>query len=73
MVKRVIIELRAQADFSMQAALESDVARLPGFKIDPDYEPVPVSPPEEMVESLEAANERIFLSKASLKTKMREN
>ena len=24
MVKRVIIELRAQADFSMQAALESD-------------------------------------------------
>ncbi len=61
MVKRVIIELRAQADFSMQAALESDLARLPGFKIDPDYEPVPVSPPEEMVESLEAANERIFL------------
>jgi len=61
MAKRVIVELRARANFSMQAALNSDVSKLPGFEIDPTYEPVPVSPPKEMVESLEAANEKIFL------------
>ena len=61
MVKRFIVELRAPVNISMQAALDSDVAKLPGFKIDQDYEPVPVSPSKEMVESMEAANEKVFL------------
>ena len=61
MAKRFIVELRAPVNISMQAALDSDVAKLPGFKIDQDYEPVPVSPSKEMVESMEAANEKVFL------------
>jgi hypothetical protein len=44
MAKRVIVELRAPVNFPMQAALDSDVAKLPGFKIDPEYEPVTISP-----------------------------
>jgi hypothetical protein len=60
MAKKVIVELRAPANFSMQAALDSDVAKLPGFEIDPNYEPVPVSPPKEMAESM-PENEKIFL------------
>ncbi len=53
--------MRAPVNISMQAALDSDVAKLPGFKIDQDYEPIPVSPSKEMVESMETANEKVFL------------
>ncbi len=60
MAKRVIVELRAPVNFSMQAALDSDVAKLLGFKIDPEYEPVPISPSKEMVESTEAKMKRCF-------------
>ena len=60
MAKRFIVELRAPVNISMQAALDSDVAKLPGFKVDQDYEPVPVTS-KEMVESTEAANEKVFL------------
>jgi len=61
MAKRVILELRAPVNFTMNAAMNSDLARLPGFKIDPNYEPVPVNPPKEMIESMETANQKIFL------------
>ena len=58
MAKRFIVELRAPVNISMQAALDSDVAKLPGFKTDQDYEP---ATSKEMVESMEAANEKVFL------------
>jgi len=66
MVKRVIVELRAPANFSTQAALDSDMAKIPGFKIDPGYDPIPVNPPREMVENLEAANEKLFLIRGTV-------
>jgi hypothetical protein len=61
MAKRVIVELRAPVNFTMHAAMNSDLAKLPGFEIDPKYEPVPVNPPKEMVESLGTTNEKVFL------------
>lgn len=61
MTKRVIVELRVPVGVTMRAAMEMDVAKLPWFKIDPEYEPVPVSPPEKMVKSLAAANEEVVL------------
>lgn len=66
MAKRVIVELKAPVNFSMQTALDSDVAKLPGFKIDPEYEPVPISPPKEMSKSMEAANEKVFLIRGTV-------
>lgn len=72
MAKRVIIELRAPANFSMQAALDSDVAKLSGFKIDPEYEPVPISPPKEMLESMETSNEKIFLIRGTVEDEKEE-
>jgi hypothetical protein len=72
MVKRVIVELRAPVNFSMQAALDSDVAKLSGFKIDPEYKPVPISPPKEMIESMKAANEKIFLIRGTIEEEKEE-
>lgn len=66
MTKSVIVELKAPVNFSMQAALDSDVAKLPGFKIDPEYGPVPISPPKEMGKGMETANERIFLIRGTV-------
>ena len=73
MAKRFIVELRAPVNISMQAALDSDVAKLPGFKIDQDYEPVPVSPSKEMVESMEAANEKVFLIRGIVEDEKEED
>jgi len=54
--KRVIVEMRVPVGFTMRAAMEMDVAKLLGFEIDPEYEPVPVSPTEKMAANLMAAN-----------------
>ncbi|WP_292381116.1 hypothetical protein [Methanosarcina sp. UBA289] len=72
MAKRVIVELRAPANFSMQAALDSDVAKIPGFKIDPEYEPVPISPPKEMSKGMEAENEKVFLIRGTVEDEKQE-
>ena len=72
MTKRVIIELRVPVDFTMRAAMETDVAKLPGFEMDPEYEPVPGSPPEGMVESLAAANEEIVLVRGEVEEEKEE-
>ena len=72
MAKRVIVELRAPSNFSMQAALDSDLAKLPGFKIDQDYEPVPISPPKEMIKSIEAASEKVFLIRGIVEDEQEE-
>lgn len=72
MTKRVIVELRAPVSFTMGAAMETDVAKLPGFEIDPEYEPVPVSPPEEMAASLAAANEETVLIRGEVEEEKEE-
>lgn len=72
MARRVIVELRAPVNFSMQAALDSDVAKISGFKIDTEYKPVPISPPKEMIESMKAANEKIFLIRGTLEEEKEE-
>ncbi len=72
MARRVIVELRAPANFSIQAALDSDVAKLSGFKIDTEYKPVPISPPKEMIESMKATNEKIFLIRGTLEEEKEE-
>lgn len=72
MAKRVIVELRAPANFSMQAALDSDVAKIPGFKIDQEYEPVPISPPKEMNKGMEAENEKVFLIRGTVEDEKEE-
>lgn len=43
-MKRVIVELTGAAEFSLEVAKETDVAKLPGFNMDLGYDPVPVSP-----------------------------
>lgn len=72
MAKRVIVELRAPANFSMQAALDSDVAKIPGFKIDQEYEPVPISPPKEISKGMEAENEKVFLIRGTVEDEKEE-
>lgn len=72
MAKRVIVELRAPANFSMQAALDSDVAKIPGFKIDQEYDPVSISPPKEMSKGMEAANEKVFLIRGTVEDEKEE-
>ncbi len=69
---KLLIFVRAPANFSMQAALDSDVTKFPGFKIDPEYEPVPISPPKDMIKSLEAANEKVFLIRGSVEDEKEE-
>lgn len=72
MAKRVIVELRAPANFSMQAALDSDVAKISGFKIDQEYEPVPISPPKEISKGMEAENEKVFLIRGTVEDEKEE-
>ena len=72
MTKRVIVEVRGSAGLTARAAMETDAGKLPGFKIDPDYDPVPISPPEEMVASLEAANEEIVLIRGEVEEEKEE-
>ncbi|AKB12884.1 hypothetical protein SAMN02910340_00530 [Methanosarcina thermophila] len=72
MAKSVIVELRAPANFSMQEALDSDVAKLPGFKIDPECGPVPVSPSKETVKNLEIENEKVFLIRGTVEEEKEE-
>jgi hypothetical protein len=72
MVKRVIVELKAPVGFSMQAALDSEVAKLPGFKIDPDYGPVAVSSPKETVKNLGIENEKVFLIRGTIEDEKEE-
>ena len=60
-MKKVIVELRVSVDFTMDAIAETDAAQLPGFTVDPDYEPVPLSAPEEMAAALSDANEEVVL------------
>ena len=61
MMKKVVVELRVSVSVSMDTIMEMDAVQLPGFAVDPDYEPVPLSPPEELTASLAAANEEIVL------------
>ena len=60
-MKRVIVELRVSVDFSMDTIAEMGAVQLPGFTVDPDYEPVPLSAPEEIAEALAVANEKVIL------------
>lgn len=60
-MKRVIVELRVAVGLTMDTIMGMDAVRLPGFTIDPDYAPVPVSPSEELAASLADANEEVVL------------
>ncbi len=60
-MKRVIVELRVSVDFTMDTIAETDAVQLPGFKVDPDYEPVPLSAPEDLAATLADANEEVVL------------
>ncbi len=67
MTKRVIVELKVPLGFTtMRADMEMDVAKLPWFKIDPEYKPISGSPTEKMVTSLAAANEKIVLIRGEI-------
>lgn len=66
MTKRVIVELRMPFRFSMESIQEMDVATMPGFEIDLEYKPVPVSPPAEIARALAAANEVTVLVRGEL-------
>lgn len=61
MVKRVFIELIVPTGISMAAADMAKLVRLPGFKIDPNYQPVTSSPPADMVKELTASKQKIML------------
>ncbi|BAW30627.1 hypothetical protein MTHERMMSTA1_23580 [Methanosarcina thermophila MST-A1] len=37
--------------------VSTDIAKIPGFEIDPEYMPVPVKPTEETARALAAVNE----------------
>lgn len=48
-MKKVIVELTESAGFTLEAATKSKVAKLEGFTIDAEYEPVPIGSTEEKV------------------------
>jgi subtilisin family serine protease len=56
-VKKVIVELTVPFDISMEAAMETDAAKVEGFTIDPDYAPVPISLSEDLETDIEAEAE----------------
>ena len=55
-MKKVIVELIAAPEATMEAALESEAAQFEGFTMDPEYEPVPLSVSEDPGEGMEAAD-----------------
>lgn len=72
MTKRVIVELKVPVGFTMRAAMEMDVAKLPGFEMDPEYEPVPVSSTEKIAANLMAANEEVVLIRGEVEEEKEE-
>ena len=60
-MKRVIVELKVSVGITKDMVMETDAADLPGFKIDPEYEPVPLRMTEDLAESLDATKEEIVL------------
>ena len=72
MTKRVILELKVPIGFTMRTAMEMYMSKLPGFEMDPEYEPVPVSPTEKMAANLMAANEEVVLIRGEVEEEKEE-
>ncbi len=66
MAKRIIVELRVPADFSPKDTAESELAKMPGFELDPEYEPVPVEPPEDLAVNLKSKGDKVFLFRGTI-------
>lgn len=60
-MKRVIVELKVPAGFTMQTVMAMDMAALPGFQIDSSYDPVPVSPSGEVAATLGVHEEVVLV------------
>ena len=52
-MKKVIIELIEDTGYTLEAATNSEVAKLDGFTMDESYDPVPIGVAEDTVEVLE--------------------
>lgn len=60
-MKKVIVEMKASVGLAMKGIMGMDLGKMAGFTMDQDYGSVPMSPPEDMVASLESAKEEIVL------------
>ncbi|TFH46384.1 MAG: hypothetical protein E4G94_02515, partial [ANME-2 cluster archaeon] len=66
MTKRVVIELMVPVDITMTVSEIGKIIKLPGFKIDPKYKPVQVSPPENLAAELIAKKQKILLVRGEI-------
>ena len=63
----ILLELRVPKDQEPGQALRSSPAlAVPGFDLDPDYTPVPVSPPPEDAAALEGAGQTLLLVRGTI-------
>ena len=72
--KNVLVEIRVPRGYTSEDVFSLVTAEIvaTGFKLDPAYQPIPVSPQEEDIANLEAADETIVLIRGTIAEEQEE-
>jgi hypothetical protein len=72
--KNVIVELRVPEILDPASTLDlaRQQLRVPGFSLDPEYQPVPVSPRDDLAAQLTGAHERVVLVRGQIEESQEE-
>jgi subtilisin family serine protease len=72
-MKKIIVEMKAPMGLSVDAAMETPAAKMPGFTMDRTYDPIPVEVSKEAATTLDATKEEIVLIRGVVDEKEETN